>query len=160
MKYTILASCLFFFHLSSAQGSNEEVNTFIDNWHKAATEANSKIFFGSMSTNSIYIGTDASERWTMEEFRSFAQPYFDRGKAWNFVPFDRSIQHYENTIWFSELLHTWMGVCRGSGIIINEKGSLKIAQYHLSVTVPNDIIQDFIDLVENSSKVTSDEPEK
>jgi hypothetical protein len=53
--------------------------------------------------------------------------------------------------WFSELLTTWMGVCRGSGIVVQTPNGWRIAQYHLSVTVPNEIIGDFLKLIDNSS---------
>jgi hypothetical protein len=55
-------------------------------------------------------------------------------------------------VWFSELLSTWMGVCRGSGILAMTPQGWKIQQYHLSVTVPNDLIRDFITLVDTYNK--------
>src|SRR6188768_589919 len=92
---------------SSVQSQSDEkaIHQFIDNWHLAATKADAKVFFGSMADQSIYIGTDASERWTKVEFEGFAKPYFDRGKAWDFKPYDRDL-HVTNsgkTAWFSEL---------------------------------------------------------
>jgi hypothetical protein len=131
--------------------SKADINKFIDQWHLAAANANADVFFGSMADSSIYIGTDASERWTKQEFRAFADPYFKRGKAWDFKPYDRDI-HVSGDgqyVWFSELLTTWMGICRGSGVLKNTGEGWKIEQYHLSVTVPNDAIQDFIKLVDN-----------
>jgi hypothetical protein len=131
-----------------------EVNDFLDQWHQAASTANAEIFFGSMADSSIYIGTDATERWTKPEFMTFAKPYFDRGRAWDFKPYSRDIHVSDDGrhVWFSELLTTWMGVCRGSGILVNDGTKWKLEQYHLSVTVPNDIIRDFISLVENFEK--------
>jgi hypothetical protein len=137
-----------------AQTDEEKVNTFIDNWHRAAAEANAEIFFSSMGDDCIYIGTDASERWTKAEFETFARPYFEKGKAWDFKPYERRV-HVTNdgkTVWFSELLTTWMGVCRGSGIALKTKSGWKIQQYHLSVTVPNEIIKNFISLVEDFNR--------
>lgn len=133
-----------------AQNSYPEIHQFIDAWHKAAAQANGDIFFGSMGENSIYIGTDSSERWTKTEFMAFAKPYFDRGNAWDFKPFDRDLHVTSNgkIAWFSELLTTWMGVCRGSGVLVKTNKGWKLEQYHLSVTVPNDIIKDFIALVD------------
>lgn len=131
-----------------------DVNKFVDAWHKAAADANANVFFGSMADNSIYIGTDATERWTKQEFIAFAKPYFDKGKAWDFIPYDRDVHFSEDGkyVWFSELLETWMGVCRGSGILRNTNTGWKLEQYHLSVTVPNEIIRDFIQLVEGGKK--------
>jgi hypothetical protein len=155
---TLLAiCCLFITCQSSAQKPTKsadvtgEIKSILDNWHLAATNANADQFFGAMSENSIYIGTDATERWTKQEFKAFAEPYFKRGKAWDFKPYDRDIHISADGkhVWFSELLQTWMGVCRGSGILSKTTEGWKIDQYHLSVTVPNDVIKDFIKLVDN-----------
>jgi hypothetical protein len=126
-----------------------EINQFIDQWHYAAAKADANTFFGSMADSSIYIGTDATERWTKSEFVAFAKPYFDKGKAWDFKPYERDVHVTKDgrCVWFSELLTTWMGVCRGSGVLQRTSGGWKIEQYHLSVTVPNAAIQDFITLV-------------
>lgn len=144
------------FH-ASAQQDLPSINKFIDDWHLAAAKADATVFFGSIEENGIYIGTDATERWTKTEFVKFAKPYFDKGKAWDFKPFDRDV-HVTNDgkiVWFSELLTTWMGICRGSGVMISTPEGWKITQYHLSVTVPNEIIRDFISLVEKSSQTPS-----
>jgi hypothetical protein len=45
-----------------------------------------------------------------------------------------------------------MGVCRGSGVLEKTKQGWKIKQYHLSVTVPNDLVRDFISLVDRFEK--------
>lgn len=139
--------------LVSAQ-THQDIHQFIDRWHQAAAEANADVFFSSMSEQSIYMGTADHERWTKTQFIRFAKPYFDKGKAWDFKPYDRDLHVTSdgNIVWFSELLSTWMGVCRGSGILIKTSEGWKFEQYHLSVTVPNEIIGDFIKLVENYNK--------
>ena len=88
-----------------------DVNDFLDKWHQAASTADADTFFGSMADSSIYIGTDATERWTKNEFITFAKPYFDRGRAWDFKPYDRDVHFSDDGryVWFSELLTTWMG---------------------------------------------------
>lgn len=137
--------------LTASGQDHKELNSFIDHWHKAAAEANAEIFFGSIAEDGVYIGTDASERWDKESFWTFSKPYFERGKAWDFTPYDRQLFISEDgkIAWFSELLDTWMGVCRGSGVLQKTDSGWKIKQYHLSVTVPNDAIKDFIALVES-----------
>lgn len=135
----------------NALSQDKEVHKFLDAWHAAAAKADAKTFFGSMAENSVYIGTDASERWAKPAFESFAKPYFDKGKAWDFKPYDRDLHVTSDGdyVWFSELLTTWMGTCRGSGILRKTKEGWKIEQYHLSVTVPNEIIKDFVSLVDS-----------
>ena len=154
MRYLL---CLTLFLASCAPGlspQKEDIHQFIDQWHEAATKANAELFFGSMADNAIYIGTDASERWTKAEFIKFAKPYFDRGKAWDFKAKDRDLHLSDDGsyVWFSELLTTWMGVCRGSGVLKKAPSGWKIEQYHLSVTVPNEIVRDFIGLVDKFNK--------
>ncbi len=150
MRYLFLF--ILFFIATSIFGqskSDVQINQTIDNWHLAAATANADIFFGTMHKNAVYIGTDASERWTKSEFEAFARPYFDKGKAWDFKAIERKI-YYSNSkkiAWFDETLNTWMGVCRSSGVMIKEKKEWKILHYHLSVTIPNDKIQGFIQLV-------------
>jgi hypothetical protein len=137
------------------QSDESTINTFIDQWHQAASTANANVFFDSMDENAVYIGTADHEHWTKSEFVAFAKPYFDKGKAWDFKPYDRNIHVTSDGqyAWFSELLTTWMGICRGSGVLHKTPTGWKIDQYHLSVTVPNEIIKDFIALVENYKKV-------
>eukprot|EP01029_Cantina_marsupialis_P014894 TRINITY_DN32597_c0_g2_i1.p1 TRINITY_DN32597_c0_g2~~TRINITY_DN32597_c0_g2_i1.p1 ORF type:complete len:157 (-),score=10.48 TRINITY_DN32597_c0_g2_i1:236-706(-) len=129
----------------------KEVAEFITNWHKAAADANINSYFGMMSEDAIYIGTDASERWTKKEFFQFCEPYFSKGKAWDFKPYNRQIYFSKDgkTIWFDELLETWMGVCRGSGVIRNENNTLLITHYHLSVTIKNEKVKEFLQINQN-----------
>ena len=131
----------------------QDINKLINEWHLAATNADATAFFGSMTDDCIYIGTDKTERWTKPEFLAFAKKYFDQKKTWDFKPYDRDVHVTSDgdVAWFSELLTTWMGVCRGSGIVVKTSTGWKLAQYHLSVTVPNEIIGDFLKLIENSS---------
>lgn len=137
-----------------AQQQHADIHAFIDAWHHAASTAQSNKFFDAIADDGIYIGTDKTERWTKEQFKSFAKPYFDKGTAWDFKPYDRDLHVTSDgkSAWFSELLTTWMGVCRGSGIMMKADGRWQLKQYHLSVTVPNELVRDFITLVENFEK--------
>ena len=137
-----------------SQADTVAIHKFIDDWHLAATKADASGYFGAFADHGIFIGTDATERWNKQQFLSFAKPYFDKGKAWDFKAYGRTV-HVSNDgrfVWFSELLTTWMGVCRGSGILEKTPQGWKIQQYHLSVTVPNNLIRDFITLVANFEK--------
>jgi hypothetical protein len=126
--------------------SEKEVNQLLNDWHKAAADANLEKYFGLMTENATYIGTDPSERWTRQEFHNFCEPYFEKETTWNFKAFDRKIYTSEDkkTIWFDELLNTWMGVCRGSGVLVIENNEYKISHYHLSVTIKNESIKEFL----------------
>jgi ketosteroid isomerase-like protein len=125
-----------------AQNTKETatINTILDQWHKAAAEANYKNYMEVLSEDAIYIGTDASENWTKPQFEAFAKPYFDKGKAWIFKALERHV-YFSNdgqTAWFDELLDTHMKICRGSGVMTKVNNSWKIKHYVLSMTIPND----------------------
>ena len=127
----------------SNKALKKTIHTFLDDWHKAASEANFKEYFSKMDSASVFIGTDASENWTKEQFENFSKPYFDKGEAWNFVALERNIYMNDanNFIWFDELLETWMGTCRGSGVLEKKDRSWKIKQYVLSIEIPNADVQ-------------------
>ena len=122
------------------------IHTFLDDWHKAASEANFDAYFSKMDSTSVFIGTDASENWTKKQFENFSKPYFDKGKAWSFEALERNIyiNDANNFIWFDELLETWMGTCRGSGVLEKKDMSWKIKQYVLSIEIPNADVQTVI----------------
>ena len=130
--------------------SLSEVNDLIDGWHGAAAAADEDTFFGSMTTDGIYIGTDISERWTVSEMRVWAQKYFDREVPWTFEANNRNItfNSEENMGWFDETLDTWMGACRGSGVVVKTNNGWKIKQYHLSIAVPNDKVDSYLKLID------------
>lgn len=130
----------------SKQATNQKnqesyINLVLNNWHKAAAEANFNNYFNAMTDDAIFIGTDATENWNKQEFIKFAKPFFDRGKAWSFNALERNIYFSSDkkTAWFDELLNTQMKICRGSGVLVVDKnGNWKIKQYVLSMTIPND----------------------
>jgi len=124
-----------------AQGDDRKVvNELINNWHKAASEADFETYFGILADDGVFIGTDASENWQNDDFRAFSKPYFDRGKAWSFTNIERNIyiDESENFAWFDELLDTRMEICRGSGVLQKEDGKWRIKHYVLSITIPNE----------------------
>ncbi len=126
----------------------DSVHAFVDAWHKAAAEADEDTFFGSMAADGIYLGTDASERWLRDTFQVWAAFAFERESAWDFKPYQRKLYFSDNQkyVWWEEMLETWMGPCRGSGVARFEDGRWQIKHYDLAVTVPNDKMDGFIEL--------------
>jgi hypothetical protein len=131
------------------------VNTLLDTWHKAASDANFKEYFGVLDSTTVYIGTAAEEIWTKEQFANFSKPYFDKGKAGSFTTLERNIYMSESAevVWFDELIATWMGTCRGSGVLEKKEDSWKMKQYVRSVTIPNNDIQAVIDIKKRKDAV-------
>lgn len=143
MKTTLALWFVFVFGIGHAQEPEKKtVHHLLDQWHQAAANANLDQYFSLMAPDAIYIGTDATENWTMPQFKAFCKPYFDRGTAWNFKALQRNIYFNaaHDMAWFDELLDTHMKICRGSGVLKKENGQWKIAHYVLSMTVPNEQI--------------------
>lgn len=132
--------------MATAQDQKAQINTLLDSWHNDASNADFKNYFDKIADDGIYIGTDATENWTKKEFEVWAKPYFDKGKAWNFTALQRNIylSPDKKMAWFDELLDTQMKICRGSGILEFKNGKWKIKHYVLSMTIPNDDVDEVI----------------
>jgi ketosteroid isomerase-like protein len=120
--------------------SKDAIHQLVDQWHKAASDANFKSYFELMTEDAVFIGTDANEYWNKQEFQNYAKPHFDKGKAWSFTALERHVYFDAsgNTAWFDELLNTQMKICRGSGVLVKVGKQWKIKHYVLSMTIPND----------------------
>ena len=129
-----------------ARPSDAPVARVLDDWHAAAAAADEGRYFSHFAPQGVFLGTDATERWTVEEFRRFAHPYFAKGKEWSFQPRARHVAFSpEGTVaWFDEALDTPnLGPARGSGVLLRSGAGWKIAQYNLSIPIPNDLTSDF-----------------
>jgi hypothetical protein len=128
----------------------EQVNRTLDAWHKAAAEANFKTYFGMMTDDAIFIGTDATENWDKKSFEAYAKPHFDKGKAWDFKAIERHVYFDKlgKLAWFDELLNTQMKICRGSGVLVKIGSEWKIKHYVLSMTIPNDNIKEVVKIID------------
>ena len=119
-----------------------EIESLIEKWHGLSAKADAR-YFDLMSDSAIFIGTDKTEVWPKKEFMDFALPRFADGDGWEFKVLSRKIYSKNGIYWFDEQLDTWMGICQASGVVVQEKGSWKIAHYQLSVTIDNDLIEAF-----------------
>ena len=140
---------LFPFIVQSVIAQNDlksDVANTLDDWHKAAAEADYKNYFDKLTDDSVFVGTDATENWSKPTFEAYAKTYFDKGKAWRFTCLERHIYfNKDNTLaWFDELLDTKMKLCRGSGVLIFLNGKWKIKHYVLSMTIPNDVADEVV----------------
>ena len=127
-----------------------EVARVLDDWHDAAARADEARYFGHFAEGAVFLGTDGAERWTVPEFHAYARPHFARGKAWSFRPVRRAITFRADAAWFDEDLDTPnLGPARGTGVLVrDDHGAWKIAQYNLSVPIPNARFKDVKALIE------------
>lgn len=128
-------------------GAQEALARVLDDWHRAAAQADEARYFGHFTADAVFLGTDATERWGRDAFRAWARPYFARGRAWSFTVVQRHVTLGPggDVAWFDEALSTPnMGPARGSGVAVRTGGRWKIAQYNLSVPIPNALLPDVV----------------
>ena len=133
------------------------LNETLDSFHRAAAEADFERYTALMTGDIVFLGTDATERWQGESFPAFARPYFESGQGWEYRPYDRTltVSKAGDVAWFDELLrHDRLGVCRGSGVLVLENGVWKVAQYNLSVPIPNDIVYSVANQIQSDDRAT------
>lgn len=119
----------------------------IDRMHQAAAAADGAVYFDQFTPDARFIGTDAGERWSLAEFRAYAEPFFAQGQGWTYVPQDRHVTiapiECRCLAWFDETLdNASYGQTRGSGVLRLTEDGWKIEQYVLSFTVPNALARD------------------
>ena len=120
-----------------------EVAAVLDRLNAASTAADGAAYFALFTPDARFIGTDATERWTLAEFRAYAEPHFARGQGWTYTPVERTVTiapiQCLCIAWFDEVLENdRYGVTRGSGVLRRTRDGWKIEQYVLSFAVPND----------------------
>jgi len=124
----------------------KNIGIVLDNLNEFAAKADFKNYFDLFAEESTFIGTDATEIWNKKEFMDWAKPFFDKGSTWNFKSLKRNITFSKdgNYAWFDELLDTQMKICRGSGVLEKTAKGWKIKQYVLSMTIPNDVVDEVL----------------
>jgi ketosteroid isomerase-like protein len=131
-------------------GPRDDVAAVIDRFHRAAASADFATYRSQMTADIVFLGTDATERWQGGDFFEFARRHFNSGKGWTYVPTQRNIDldAAGEVAWFDELLHhDKLGICRGSGLLLLTTDGWKIAQYNLSMPVPNQMIERVADAI-------------
>lgn len=119
----------------------------LDAFHAAAARADFEAYFELLADDAVFIGTDASERWSKAQFADYARPYFARGQGWTYVAVERHIDlsPERRLAWFYERLENpKYGAARGSGVLrLDSDGRWRLAQYLLSFPIPNELAEEF-----------------
>ena len=120
------------------------IDSTLNQLHDAASKADGKRYFSLFTNDAVYIGTDANERWTLKQFRAFAEPYFNKGTGWTYKPRSRHVVianiPCKCVAWFDELLDSESyGTSRGTGVLLRKNRTWKISQYALTFPIPNDL---------------------
>ena len=134
---------IIFFIFSQSGWSQEKLDALLDGLHQDAHQGNFATYFARYSSDAVFLGTDKTERWTIEEFKAYAKPAFADGHGWTYKVEVRNWEGAGNTRWFDEiLLNEKLGYCRGTGVVELINGEWKIAHYSLTMLVPNTIAED------------------
>ncbi|MBT7225243.1 MAG: nuclear transport factor 2 family protein [Gammaproteobacteria bacterium] len=123
------------------QSDLDAINRVLDSYHLAAANGEWDTYFDLMREDSVFIGTDARERWGKSEFRQ----YSSGSNGWVYTPQQRSINITPDgaSAWFDEaLLSQSYGSSRGTGVLIRTAQGWKISQYHLTLPIPNGMVRD------------------
>lgn len=129
-----------------------DASAAVDAFHTAAAEADAERYFALLHQDAVFLGTDASERWTKSEFRAWIEAggYFKEPPGWVYTPLRRhvTIGPSGSVAWFDEVLRNESyGDVRGSGVLLRSGGRWRIAQYNLHFAVPNEVAPEVVELI-------------
>ena len=156
-KY-VRISLLMLLTITALQAQDQDrkaITSTLDALHLYAHEADGKKYFSLYSDDAVFIGTDATERWPIEEFKTYANARFNTGNGWTYTPTSRYIYFNENrdTAWFDEaVVNAKYGECRGTGVLQKIGGEWKISHYNLTVPVPNDLLVEVVEMIKGQEK--------
>ncbi|MEJ2541999.1 MAG: nuclear transport factor 2 family protein [Gemmatimonadota bacterium] len=131
-----------------AQNPTDPVSAVLDDLHRLAHEGDFDAYFDLYTPDAIFMGTDATERWTVEDFKGYARPAFQDGHGWSYEPTERHVYLAPDgrTAWFDERLQNESyGETRGTGVLLlGADDRWRIAQYNLTIPIPNDLASEFV----------------
>ncbi len=131
---------VFFIIFNINADDQHNIDALIDGLHKDAHDGNFDSYFSRYSSDAIFLGTDKTERWTIEEFKAYARPAFNDGHGWTYSVVERNWEGSGDMRWFDEILfNEKLGHCRGTGVIQLINNEWKIAHYALTMLIPNEI---------------------
>jgi hypothetical protein len=139
----LFVTLLSFQALTFEQNLNKKnIAEVIDGLHTAASKADLKGYLSSFTETGVFMGTDDWERWSRPNtLDTYVAERFAGGTGWTYESVDRNITlaSSEDIAWFDEITVSkkW-GRFRGTGVLVKQAGSWKIAHYSMSVLVPNE----------------------
>lgn len=140
---------------TTVSNDDSQINDLLNQWHKDVSQYEFEAYFNAMTDDAVFIGTDATEVWSKQEFMAFSKPYFERKQTWDFKPLERHVYLSDKAdlAWFDETLNTWMGICRGSGVVVKHNDKWLIQHYVLSMTIPNEVSSEVVSLKQKQDSV-------
>jgi hypothetical protein len=131
-----------------------DISNLLDRFHDSAARSNFEEYFNCFSPNGCFVGTDATEYWTVEEFKLYCEPHFRSPSAWIYLPISgkRTLFPFSSSTAasassppvmasFDELLQSKSMNCdvRGTGTVVwnTDKQKWEILSYYLSFPIPD-----------------------
>lgn len=138
--------------IQAAPSPEAEIAAVLDQLNTASAAADGDAYFALFTPEARFVGTDATEHWTLEQFRAYAGPVFARGRGWSYPATERTITiapiDCRCVAWFEEkLTNASYGETRGSGVLRLTGDGWRIEQYVLSFAVPNDKARAVVDQI-------------
>ncbi len=146
----VLAACHAVRALPAERDPEGDLAQVLDALHAAAGRADGAAYFELFTPDAVFLGTDASERWSLAQFRAYAEPFFSQGVGWTYEPRERHVflDPTRRVAWFDERLwNAKYGEVRGSGVLLLSDGRWRIAQYNLAIPVPNALAGDLAERI-------------
>ena len=136
----------------AASHEEQAIARTLDALHAAAERSDFEGYFALFAPDGVFIGTDASERWTVPEFKAYAKAPFAAGHGWVYHPRSRHISITRApcrcVAWFDEILDSQAyGTSRGTGVLMRTPTGWKIEQYALTFPIPNDLAHEMTDRI-------------
>ena len=110
----------------------------LDAWHAACARGDGDALEALAADAFVFFGTAAEERWARDAFLQYARQRFATGNTWSYAVVARRCDEVsDGVVAFDEVLdNVNLGRSRSTGVIIGGK----LAQYNLSLPVPNEMI--------------------
>jgi len=128
--------------LLAVADDTETIGAVIDDFHDAAAYGDKDRYLDHLTADAVFVGTDEWERWPKQpEFTDYVGSRFHGGAGWNYHSVERHIRIADSgdVAWFDEVLYSEQnGRFRGTGVLVKDSRSWKIAHYAMSFLILNE----------------------
>jgi len=132
----------------------EAVGKVIDDFHDAAVHGDKDRYFGHLTNDAVYLGTDEWERWPKyPDFDDYVSGRFKDGSGWSYKSVERTIRFNDRSdvAWFDEVLYSEInGRLRGTGVLTLRSGQWKLEHYAMSFLIFNENWDEVIELTKRT----------
>ena len=95
---------LIFIYLSIFIINDKEIiNQTLNNLHKYASEADGEKYLALFDNEAVFYGTDATERWHINEFKKYTLDRFKNGIGWTYNPIKKYLYKWEHCLFDEEI---------------------------------------------------------